>query len=98
MSDDMVPSTWVWGDIANYYGAGPCGLTVYDNTYHLSFDSGQNNGDSTVVECIRPYIPNLVVDNRVISANIRSDQAYILEHRTMTSKLSKERFRKKNRI
>ena len=77
MSDDMVPSTWVWGDIANYYGAGPCGLTVYDNTYHLSFDSGQNNGDSTVVECIRPYVPNLVVDNRVISANIRSDQAYI---------------------
>jgi serine-type D-Ala-D-Ala carboxypeptidase/endopeptidase (penicillin-binding protein 4) len=76
-TDDMVPSTWVWGDIANYFGAGPSGLTVYDNTYHLEFSSGPNSGDSTTIECVRPYVPDLIVENRVKSANIRNDQAYI---------------------
>ena len=26
--DEMISSTWVWGDIGNYYGAGPCGLIL----------------------------------------------------------------------
>jgi len=76
-TDDMVPSTWVWGDIANYFGAGPNGLTVYDNTYHLDFSSGPNSGDSTTIECVRPYVPDLIVENRVKSASIKNDQAYI---------------------
>lgn len=76
-TDDMVPTTWIWGDIANYFAAGPNGLTVYDNTYYLDFKSGENAGDSTEIQCIRPYIPEMIVENRVKAAKIRNDQAYI---------------------
>jgi serine-type D-Ala-D-Ala carboxypeptidase/endopeptidase (penicillin-binding protein 4) len=75
--DDMIPTTWIWGDMGNYYGVGPSGLSIYDNTFFLDFTSGPNNGDLTEVSCVRPYIPELNVDNRVVSANIRNDQAYI---------------------
>jgi len=76
-TDDMVPTTWIWGDIANYFAAGPNGLTVYDNTYHIDFSSGPNAGDSTTVECVIPYIPEMTIENRVKAAKIRNDQAYI---------------------
>ncbi|MDC3336294.1 D-alanyl-D-alanine carboxypeptidase/D-alanyl-D-alanine-endopeptidase [Flavobacteriales bacterium] len=75
--DDMIPTTWIWGDIGNYYGAGPSGLSIYDNTFYLDFTSGPKSGDPTEITCIRPYVPGLNVDNRVVSANIRNDQAYI---------------------
>ncbi len=76
-TDDMVPSTWIWGDIGNYFAAGPSGLTVYDNTYYIDFSSGPKAGDSTVIECVRPYVPDMVIENRVKAAKIRNDQAYI---------------------
>ena len=75
--DDMVPTTWIWGDIGNYFAAGPNGLTVYDNTYHIDFSSGASSGDSTTIECVRPYIPEMIIENRVKAAKIRNDQAYI---------------------
>lgn len=76
-TDDMIPASWIWGDIGNYYGAGPSGLTVYDNLFYIDFKSGENAGDSTWVECIRPYQQNLNLENRVKAAKIKSDQAYI---------------------
>jgi len=32
-----VPNGWVWSDLGNYYGAGPNGLTIYDNRIQLHF-------------------------------------------------------------
>ena len=75
--DDMVPTTWIWGDIGNYFASGPNGLSIYDNTFYLDFRSGANSGDSTHIECVRPYLPELVIDNSVKSASIKNDQAYI---------------------
>lgn len=74
---EMIPSTWSWGDIGNHYGAGPSGLTIYDNICVLSFTSGNNAGDSTMIECINPYVPNLEFLNEVESANTTRDNAYI---------------------
>lgn len=75
-SDDMVPSTWIWGDIANYYGAGPSGLSWRDNLLKVQFKTGPAKGDSTEVVCMKPYIPEIQIVNRVKSAKIRNDQAY----------------------
>lgn len=74
---DGVPSGWVWGDIGNYYGAGPSGLTIFDNMCKLHFKTGKSAGDSTHIHCITPYIPNLNVINYVFAANGNSDNAYV---------------------
>lgn len=74
---DGVPAGWVWGDLGNYYGAGPSGLTIFDNMCRLEFETGANAGDSTKIICIEPYIPGLTVQNEVVSANGNSDNAYV---------------------
>lgn len=74
---EMIPSGWSWGDLGNYYGAGPSGLTVYDNMTYLQFYSGPAEGDSTWIDCIEPYVPEYTVDNFVTAANIKSDNAYV---------------------
>lgn len=72
-----VPSGWVWGDIGNYYGAGPAGLTIFDNMCRLHFETGSNHGDSTVLHCVTPYIPGISIRNYVTAANSSSDNAYV---------------------
>lgn len=74
---DMVPSTWIWGDMGNYYGAGPSGLSVYDNLFEVAFKSGPAPGDPTKVKHIVPEVPGMTIHNRVVAADIDHDQAYL---------------------
>lgn len=37
--DNNIPSTWIWGDIGNYFGAGANGLSYCDNKFILTFQS-----------------------------------------------------------
>ncbi len=76
-STEMIPTTWIWGDMGNYYGAGPCGLTVYDNMCRVEFASGSNAGDSTQIVCVKPYMPELRFSNHVVASNTNKDNAYI---------------------
>lgn len=75
-SEQMIPSTWIWGDLGNYYGSGPCGLSIYENRCALTLISG-NKGDSTYISCVNPYIPNLEFDNHVKGMITSKDQSYI---------------------
>jgi D-alanyl-D-alanine carboxypeptidase/D-alanyl-D-alanine-endopeptidase (penicillin-binding protein 4) len=75
-SSNMIPSTWIWADLGNYYGAGPCGLSIYENKCNLELKSGKK-GDSTEITCIYPYIPNLDFDNYVKGMITNNDQSYI---------------------
>jgi len=75
-SDEYVPSTWSWGDMGNYYGAGASGLSVYDNAIELEFSTGEK-GDSAIIECYEPYSPDLLFDNRVKAYDGKKDLAYI---------------------
>jgi D-alanyl-D-alanine carboxypeptidase/D-alanyl-D-alanine-endopeptidase (penicillin-binding protein 4) len=34
----------MWEDMGNYYGAGACGLTVYDNQYEIHLQSPKDAG------------------------------------------------------
>ena len=72
-----VPAGWVWGDLGNYYGAGPSGLTVFDNMLKLHFKTGENIGDPSELICIEPYLPNFTMYNTVTSAKSRRDNAYV---------------------
>ena len=77
-NEQMIPSTWIWGDLGNYYGAGPCGLSIYENKCKIELTSG-NKGDSTEITYIYPYIPNLEFDNYVKSMLTKKDESYIFD-------------------
>jgi D-alanyl-D-alanine carboxypeptidase/D-alanyl-D-alanine-endopeptidase (penicillin-binding protein 4) len=72
-----VPSGWVWGDMGNYYGAGPSGLTIFDNLLELHFKTGPNAGDSTELHCTVPYVPGITIKNFVKAADSKDDDAYV---------------------
>jgi D-alanyl-D-alanine carboxypeptidase/D-alanyl-D-alanine-endopeptidase (penicillin-binding protein 4) len=72
----LIPSTWIWADLGNYYGAGPCGLSIYENKCQVDLKSGKN-GASTEVTCTTPYIPNLSYHNEVKGKVTHKDESYI---------------------
>lgn len=73
--ENPVPSTWIWGDMGNYYGAGSCGLNYKDNKYTVYFKSG-STGSLTQITKVEPSIPRLVIENKV-TAGGSSDNAFI---------------------
>ncbi len=63
--DETIPSTWIWGDMGNYYGAGASGLNFKDNKFSLYYRSGPKKGDTTWIKKITPEIPNMKVASYV---------------------------------
>lgn len=74
-NEQMIPSTWIWGDLGNYYGAGPSGLSIHENMCMVEFGSGKNKGDSTVISCIKPFVPDLEIENLVKSGDTQKDES-----------------------
>ncbi len=72
-----VPPKWTWEDMGNYFGAGPNGLTIRDNSYSLFFNTSSVKGAKTEIVKIKPEIPELEIQNNVISDAIHSDLSYI---------------------
>lgn len=62
---ETVASTWIWGDIGNYYGAGVQGLNFNENLYKIKFKPGVEPGDPTTFLGIEPAIPYLTFTNQV---------------------------------
>lgn len=73
----MVPGSWVWEDLGNYYGAGASGISVYDNLYEIHLKSPAIADRPTEIVRIVPEIPRLELQNKVRSSDINSDQAYV---------------------
>lgn len=72
-----VPEGWSHGDLGNYYGAGPNGLSIYDNILRYYFDTGAKNGAKTKLVKTFPETPELKFDNFIHSARITGDNSYI---------------------
>ncbi|MFK8045544.1 MAG: D-alanyl-D-alanine carboxypeptidase/D-alanyl-D-alanine-endopeptidase [Crocinitomicaceae bacterium] len=70
------PSGWVWGDLGNYYGAGPNGLTVYDNILKIFYNT-KGIGTIAKIVCSDPFIPNLHIESSVKAAKSKRDNAYV---------------------
>ncbi|MDQ3191221.1 MAG: D-alanyl-D-alanine carboxypeptidase/D-alanyl-D-alanine-endopeptidase [Bacteroidota bacterium] len=75
-SSEMIPSTWTWGDIGNYYGAGASGLSIFDNIFEIEFISGKI-GDLVVVKNIFPPIPYMQMKIEVKASGVNSDNSII---------------------
>ena len=73
----MVPNTWIWEDIGNYYGAGASGISIYDNLYEIHLKSESEADQPTQIIRIVPEIPNLELTDEVLSSDLNSDQAYV---------------------
>jgi len=77
-SRDIVPVSWSWTNMGNYYGAGACGLTIFDDLYHIYFDSDSTPGDTVTIDSIEPPIPNLIFNNGLVADTIHDDESNIL--------------------
>lgn len=70
-----VPAKWLWEDAGNYYGAGAYGLSVFDNTYEIHF---QTSADSTnlLITGITPDECRFEFSNWLVAAGT-SDKGYV---------------------
>jgi len=69
---------WYFEDLGNYYGAGPCGLSINENMYRITFAPGQKVGDPATIVGTEPSIPGLVTFNEVTTGPAGSgDQVFV---------------------
>ena len=75
--EQMIPNTWIWEDIGNYYGAGTSALSVYDNMYRIHLSSPALDNLPVIITRIEPEIPGLEFDNQLLSSDTNRDRAYV---------------------
>jgi len=75
-SHDIVPPSWSWQNMGNYFGAGACGLSIYDNYFNVVFKT-ENYGDPAMITSYQPHIPSLYFDNEVVADSIFYDNVNI---------------------
>ncbi|MDR1544349.1 MAG: D-alanyl-D-alanine carboxypeptidase/D-alanyl-D-alanine-endopeptidase [Prevotellaceae bacterium] len=73
--NEPIPFGWSWQDIANYYGAGVYGLSVWDNTVSVNFRTGDVGTKPEIVD-FSPKIKNLQFENYLVSKKNVGDSAY----------------------
>jgi D-alanyl-D-alanine carboxypeptidase/D-alanyl-D-alanine-endopeptidase (penicillin-binding protein 4) len=72
--DNTIPSSWIWGDIGNYFGAGANGLSYRDNKFSLFYNSSVINTTANL-ESISPsyFSKKITIQSAVISAGSEDD-------------------------
>lgn len=75
--DHQVPSNWIWGDITNYFGVAPCGLSFNDNFYGIIFSSGETGSEAKIAD-IQPKYNSLQLEHIAnVKAAGKEDEAYV---------------------
>ena len=72
--DNKIPSSWIWGDIGNYFGAGANGLSYRDNKFSLFFNSASVNTTANL-ESVAPsyFSKKIAIQSTVISKGTEDD-------------------------
>lgn len=71
------PDGWSWGDLGNYYGAGPSGLVLYDNMTRLHFSTPSELNQAAQLDSMTPEIPGYNLLNNITTNNSSRDNSYI---------------------
>lgn len=72
-----IPANWIWGDISNYFGVAPCGLSFNDNLYSIVFNCGATGCKAEVVDIVPKYT-SITLDHDIdVTAAGREDDAYV---------------------
>ncbi len=72
-----IPDTWIWEDLANYYGNPGSSLNYRDNLYKIHFKTSNINDAPTTINKIDPPDLDLDIDNQVKSSSTTWDEAFI---------------------
>lgn len=73
---DGVSDEWTWIDMGNYYAAGAYGVSVFDNTYRIYFDTTNKNSCPVILRT-EPEIKGLSFKNYLKLNNTEQDNGYI---------------------
>ena len=68
---------WLREDMGNYYAPGSYGISIFDNMYKLSLQTGAA-GTRPVLKGTEPDIPFIRFKNYLKAAPVSSDSAYII--------------------
>lgn len=72
--DNSIPSSWIWGDIGNYFGAGANGLSYHDNKFSLFYNSGAANTTAEIESILPDYFAKkMKLQSNVISLGTEDD-------------------------
>lgn len=73
----LIPRTWPWEDMGNYYGSGACGLNYHANEYRVSF-APRGTGSIARFTGVHPPLPGVEFINEMRTGSPGSgDQGYI---------------------
>lgn len=73
---DGVSPEWTWIDMGNYYAAGAYGVSVFDNTYRLFFNTVNKNSCPVILRT-DPEIKGLTFQNELKLNSSGRDNGYI---------------------
>lgn len=71
------PEGWTWNDMGNYYGAGPAGLSIYDNMLRYYFKINNVSGSTPVLSKTFPVVEGLNFNNYIAASPSKGDNSYI---------------------
>lgn len=71
------PDGWSWSDMGNYYGAGPAGLSIYDNMLKYYFKVNSVLGAVPVLTKTFPEVEGFKFYNYISGSKARGDNSYI---------------------
>jgi D-alanyl-D-alanine carboxypeptidase/D-alanyl-D-alanine-endopeptidase (penicillin-binding protein 4) len=74
---DGVPDGWSWSDMGNYYGAGPSGISIFDNAIKFYFKTGSVPGQRSELTGMFPSVSELLFRNEIIADKVNGDNSYI---------------------
>lgn len=72
-----IPDGWNWGDMGNYYGAGPSGLPIYDNILRFYFKLSGTVGSKATLLRVFPEIKKLNFNSYIVASKSRGDNSNI---------------------
>ena len=81
VADDLfgyngISPEWTWIDMGNYYAAGAYGISVFDNSYRLFFNTTDRNSCPRILR-MEPQIKGLTFQNELTLNNTGRDNGYI---------------------
>lgn len=71
-----VSDEWTWIDMGNYFAAGAYGVSVFDNTYRLFFNTTDRNSSPTILRT-EPEVKGLTFTNYLKLNTTGRDNGYI---------------------
>lgn len=73
---DGISPEWTWIDMGNYYASGAYGISVFDNTYRLFFNTTNTNGCPQILRT-EPPMKSITFENGMTLNTTGRDNGYI---------------------